>query len=290
MKAKDFFRKTTDQGKIKNEDFEKVIETFPDVELPDLWVNMFNENFLTRERAVSDDKINKKIWAEALNAVDDNIKRILPLLDVKDREEIEKEVSSYKKIAMLEKAIPNLVSKAKEENPNVTEKVKLLEKELLESGNKFTEFKKLADDNVKAIQKQYEEEKASLKLDWTLDKKLADYTFADEYILIKPAIIKNIVDTVKGSNALQLDDKGQIVVVDIDPATKVARPKFTNGNDPVTIDNLISEPLKPFLKKNNSKDDKKVITTDNTRRRETQDEIDPSKMTLQQRRALAVNG
>jgi hypothetical protein len=284
MKAKDFLKKVNDQGKINNEDFNKALETFPDQELPDVWVNLFNEGFLTRERAVADPDITKKIKAETLNAVDANMKKILPLLDARDREEIEKEASSYKKIEMLEKAIPNLLSKVKGENPSTDEKVKQLEKNVQEFADKVTTVTREKDEYIKTIQAQHEQEKSNLKLDWTMDKKLGDYTFADEFIPIKQAIIKNIVDTVKGSNTLQLDEKGQIVVVDIDPSTKVAKPKF-NGNDPVTIDSLLSEPLKNFLKKNNSQDDKKK--PEPGRRRETPEDVDPSKMTLQERRKAA---
>lgn len=285
MKAKDFLKKVAEQGKINNEDFNKVVETFPEVELGEVFPNLFQESFLTRERAEADPKISQKIKAETLNAVDAKIANLLPLVDSKDREEIEKEPSSYKKIELLGKAIPNLVTKAKGENPNVDEKVKQLEKNVQEFAEKVTTVTREKDEQLKAVQKQHEEEKANLKLDWTLDKKLADYTLADEFIPIKGAIIKNIVDTVKASNSLQLDDKGQIVVVEIDPATKTAKPKF-NGNDPVTIDSLLAEPLKNFLKKNNADGDKKKDGDGKQKRRETHDDIDPSKMTLAQRRAL----
>lgn len=288
MKAKDWLKKKSEQGKINNEDANKAFESIPDtLELPDVWVNLFDENFLTRERAEADQKITQKIKAETLNAVDANMKKILPLLDVKDREEIEKEPSSYRKIELLEKAIPNLVTKVKGENPNTEEKVKQLEKNVKEFADKVTEVQREKEDQIKSIQAQHQQEKSDLKLNWTLDKKLADYTFADEFIPIKPAIIKNIVDTVRASNTLQLDDKGQIVVVDIDPATRVAKPKF-NGNDPVTIDSLLTEPLKNFLKKNNANGDDGKKKKEEGKRRETQDDIDPSKMTLAQLRRAAM--
>jgi ABC-type sulfate transport system substrate-binding protein len=96
MKAKDFLKKVAEQGKINNEDFNKVVETFPEVELGEVFPNLFQESFLTRERAEADPKISQKIKAETLNAVDAKIAKLLPLVDVKDREEIEKEPSSYK--------------------------------------------------------------------------------------------------------------------------------------------------------------------------------------------------
>lgn len=278
MKAKDFFKKVNDQAKINNEDFNKSLETLSDTDIPDVWVNLFNEAFLTRERAEADQKITQKIKAETLNAVDVNIKKILPLLDEKDREEIEKEASSYKKIELLEKAIPNLVTKAKGDKPDTDEQVKQLKKNVQEFADKVAAVQRERDEQIKTLQAQHEQEKSNLKLDWTLDKKFSEFTFADEFVPLKPAIIKNIVDTVKAQNAIQLDEKGQIVVVDIDPVTKVAKPKF-NGNDPVTIDSLLSDPIKPFLKKNNAEGGGER-KTQSSKRRETQEDIDPSRMTL----------
>jgi hypothetical protein len=61
MKLKDFLEKKNAQAKIQNEDFAKSLANIPEVELPDVWVNLFDENFLTRERAESDTKISQKI-------------------------------------------------------------------------------------------------------------------------------------------------------------------------------------------------------------------------------------
>lgn len=278
MKAKDFFKKVNDQGKINNEDANKVFEAIPEIEIPDVWVNLFSEGFLTRERAEADPKIAQKIKAETLNAVDEKLKLIHPLLDAPGLEAFTKEANTYKKIESVVNLIPKLLDKAKGENPSTDEKVKQLEKNVQEFADKVTSVTREKDEFIKGIQKQHEEEKAGLKLDWTLDKKLGEYTFADEFIPIKPAIIKNIVDTVRTSNTLQLDDKGQILVVEYDSTTKTAKPKF-NGNDPVTIDSLLTEPLKNFLKKNNSKDDK-TVKTESGKRRETPADVQPQNMTL----------
>lgn len=284
MKLKDYLKKVNDQAKINNEDANKVFESLPDTDIPDVWVNLFNESFLTRERAEADPKISQKIKAETLNAVDANIKKVLPVLTEKDREEIEKEPSSYKKIELLEKAIGNALTKAKSDNPNTEEKVKQLEKNVQEFADKVTAVQRQKDDEIKTIKAQHEQEKSGLKLDWTLDKKLGEFTFADEFTSLKPAIIKTIVDTVKSQNTLHLDDKGQIVVVEIDEATKVAKPKF-NGNDPVTIDSLLVEPVKPFLKKNNAGGDDGKGKREQPKQRTTPPDVDRSKMTLQEMRA-----
>jgi hypothetical protein len=250
MKLKDFFVKKNTQAKIKNEDFDKLVETFPDIDIPDVWVNLFDENFLTRDRASADFDIVKKVKAETLNGVDEKLKGVIGLLDAQGAEEFQKETNTFKKVESVVNLIPKLLEKAKGENPSSDERVKKLEQDLKEFANKLTSEKTTYESTLKELQSKHEQEKSGLKLDWTLDKKLSEYQLADEFSTIRTAIIKNVVDTVKGGNTLQLDDNGQIVVMDIDPTTKTAKPKF-KGNDQVTIDSLLAEPLKPFLKKNN---------------------------------------
>ncbi len=285
MKLKDFLEKKNAQGKINNEDFNKALATIPDVELPDLWVNLFDENFLTRDRAESDFKITQKIKAETLNAVDANLKKVLPLLDAKDQEDIDKDLSTYKKIELFGSAIPKLLDKVKGENPSDNEKVKQLEKNVKEFADKVAVVTREKEDALKEQQRQFEDERSSLRLDWTLDKKLSEYILADEFIPLREAIITNVKTDIRTKNSLQLDDKGQIVVVEIDPATRVAKPKF-NGNDPVTIDSLLSDPLKNFLKKNNAGggNGEEKGSKQKPPKRETVDDVDVSKMTLPERR------
>jgi hypothetical protein len=249
MKSKTFFEKLNRQGKINNEDMNKALETLPDFEIPDVWVNMVEENFLTRERASADFEISKRIKAESLNGVDEKFKLILPLLDPTDRETLEKEINTYKKIESLPAALQKIIDKAKTENPNNDEVIKKLKADVKEFADKVTAINQEKESALKEAKERHESEKSDLKLNWTLEKKFGEFKIADEFEAIKPAIIKNTIDTIRATNALQIDDKGQIVVVDIDPTTKTAKPKF-NGNDPVTIDSLLADPLKPFLKKN----------------------------------------
>jgi len=70
MKFLQFFESKSKQGKIALEDeFKKKLEAIAD-EVPDVWVNLFDQEFLTRERAVADPKVYDKVRAETLNAVD----------------------------------------------------------------------------------------------------------------------------------------------------------------------------------------------------------------------------
>lgn len=249
MKLTPWIEKLNRQGKIKNEELEKLLPTLPDVELPDVWVNLVEENFLTRERAAADFEIVKKIKAETLNGVDEKLKGVLPLLDATGKEEFEKEINTFKKVESVVNLIPKLLEKVKAENPSSDEAVKELKKSNQELVEKIKTINANAEKKEKELQDQFAQRETSMKVDWTLEKEVNKYTLADEFSGIKEAIIKNILTDVKGKNALALGENGQILVQEI--VNGAPKQKF-NGNDPVTIESLLAEPLKPFLKKNNA--------------------------------------
>lgn len=250
MKTKAFLEKISKQGKIANEDFTKALETLPDThEIPDVFVNLFEDNFLTRERAQADPKVYDTIRGEVLDGVKLNIKEYLPFLDPKDQEEISKEPKGFNQLKMLKEAFGRSLENAKSLNPSTDEKVKELTKINKEYVDKLTtqenEFKKKETE----LKKSFEAEKTGMKTDWTLDKKLGEYTFADEYKEVKPHLTKGVIDKIKSENVLILGEDGQIQIHE-KTESGVTKQKF-NGNEPVTLEKLLEEPLKPFLKKNN---------------------------------------
>lgn len=251
MKTKSFFEKIAKQGKISNEDFNKAIESLPDThEIPDVFVNLFDENFLTRDRALADGKVYDTIRGEVLDGVKLNIKEYLPYLDQKDQEEISKEPKAFNQLKMLKDAFGRSIDKIKTENPSNDEKVKELQKVADGYVKQLTTQKTEFENTQKELQKKFESEKQGMKLDWTLDKKLGEYTFADEYKEVKPHLTKGVIDKIKSENVLVFGDDGQIQIHE-KLESGVTKQKFINGNDPVTLDKLLEEPLKPFLKKNN---------------------------------------
>lgn len=287
MKGKDFFKKTNDQAKLNNEDFNKTLETLPDFEIPDVWVNLFNEGFLTRERAEADPKITQKIKAETLNAVDAKITKLLPFIDSKDREEIEREPSSYKKIELLEKAIPSLVTKAKGENPNTAEEIKARDKQIQELADSVKNLKSEHEEEKKKLTATHTAEKVNMKVDWDLLEKINGLTLADEFVDTpdrKKATIELIKSMVKNGNEFNYDEQGQLRVYE--SKNGVTSLKF-NGNDQVTPDSLVLFAANPFIKRNNANNDKGKEKDKTKRRESTHDDLDPNKMTLADRRRAA---
>jgi hypothetical protein len=261
MKTKQFFQRLNKQGKISNEEADKAINSLPeDHELPDVWVNLFEENFLTRDRAASDFDLTKKIKAESLNGVDEKFKAILPLLDPADRESLEKEANTYKKIETLPSAIQKVLDKLKTANPSNDEKIKEYEKTVQEQVELIKKINAERENEKTTLQKQFEDRERGMRVDWSLQNKFNEFTFADEFSKPedKKAIFELLTSKVKSGNHLALDDKGQLLVQEIVNGTP--KPKY-NGNDPVTIDSLLAEPLKPFLKKNNGTGDAGSQTT-----------------------------
>jgi hypothetical protein len=107
-----------------------------------------------------------------------------------------------------------------------------------------------ADTEKTKLQQQFEERERTMRVDGGLQSKFNDFTFADEFSKPedKRAIIELITTKVKAGNSLAMDEQGQIIVQEV--VNGVPKQKY-NGNDPVTIDSLLAEHSKTFLKKNN---------------------------------------
>lgn len=285
MKLKQHFTTLKSQAKLENEDFNKFIEALPeDMEIPDIAVNLLAENFLTRQRAVSDKQVYDKIRSEALNGVDDQIKSILPLLSSTDRETIDKEKNSYEKLRLLTTAIDNAVKAVKNDNPDAGEQVKELKKTQSELTEKIKSINLERETEVKTLKETFERDKKGMKLDWTLDKRLSEFEFGDEYKSVRSTLTDSIIGKIKSEHVLELDDKGNIQVLD-----KESRKPLFEGNNPVTLEHLLVEPLKPFIKKNNKDEGAQGRQQQQARPGGQQAQQKPlNEMTLSERRQAGV--
>lgn len=288
MKLKDFFLNKNKQAKISNEDFNKVVETMPDLEIPDVWVNLFDNEFLTRDRAVADQKIYAKIQAEQLDAVDKIVADYLPLLGDEDKVAVQNEKSTFQKLKIAKDGIAKSIDRIKTENPSNDEKIKELTKQNQEYVSKIAAVNKQWETTLTEKEKAFESQKKGMQLDWTLDRKLGEFTFADEYKELRPTLTKTIIDKIKQENALVMDESGNIQVHE-KTESGVTKQKFI-GNDAVTLDKLLEDPLKPFLKKNNAADPPKPGTPPQrqTPGRQTIETVDPNKLNLRERRQLGA--
>jgi hypothetical protein len=285
MKAKAFLTKVNGQAKINNEDFNKALEAFPDVEIPDVWVNLFEDSFLTRERAAADVKIINKIRAEVLDGVDNHLETLKTFLDPSDVEKLDSEKDTFKKLKLIKEAFPAKIEKVKKENPDANDQVKELKKTQQELLDKLAAKTTESEKAIAAKVKEFEQKETEFKRDYALEKEFSKYTFADEFGKTKDAIIKVIKSEILTENVIGLGENGQIQVQYLENG--VAKPKF-NGNDQVTIDSLLTGKLDPFLKKNNAGEGAQTPPAGRTVVKPPS-AVNPSAMTLSDRRRLTVN-
>lgn len=263
MKYKDFLTKLKENGKINQAEFLAAIESAPDAEFPDKAFEAFENSFLTLDRATSHPEVNTKLRAELLDPVDRDIHKLLEF-DLKDYfdhtkiNELKGEKSTYKKLSALGPALADVIKKVKAAPATDEETKKKLaasEATIQELLGKIESINSEYSTKEKNIQSEFEKKLHDYKLDGELQKMANSFKFADKYSEEELRDLTKIqLDKIKGEHSLSLvetDGHRAINVLDKD-----GKPKF-NGNSAVTINNLLEESLKRYLKVNNVDDKRK---------------------------------
>jgi len=283
-KYKDFFTKLKTQGKISIPDYDKFLETAPDAEIPDSIVNAIEANFMTIERASVHPEIHKKIKREVLDPLDTELGEIAEVLKgYVDEGKLKADPTNpntYKLFRTLKESLPDVIKKAKG-NPVTDEetKRKLADQERInqELVEKFTTAEKDYNTKLKNTDDTWGGKFEELRLSTELEKRGNKYILAEAFETTRPAITKVILTELRQGNQLKLgENNGQPVIVVNDEHGK---PKF-NGNSPVTIESLLDEAYKPFLKKSE--------TTQTQVNPKTQTKVDPTKPTIRQGTSTTV--
>lgn len=256
MKLKDFFSKTTEQGGIK--DHTEFISTLPDVEIPDEFFPAFEGSFLTKDRAVTDPAVTKKIRANILDPIDQELMEIIKDFDHPDVPKVKLEKSTYDRMSMVKKMIPDIISKVRKDPDNEETKKQLA---ALKRANEEWEGKYQSRENdftkqINDIKKSSEEQIKSYKLNTVLEKMSGKYTFAEAYEKNREALQKALLGDLKTKNVLQytVKENGEEDIHVLAPDEHgTLIPKF-NGNTPVTAKSLLDEAYKPFLKVSNGQE------------------------------------
>jgi hypothetical protein len=284
MKLKDIFLKFKEQGKISDPEYDAILDKIPDGEFPDKLFKLIEDNFLTRERAVTDPQVSKEIWGKALWPVDKEIENFINILDPIDRalaletKSLTKDLGNgkvvpdtFRQLEKLRSSLPGVLDKIKAtpaQDEDSKKKVKQLETTIQEMTDKFTTLENDHKKNVKTVQDDYEKKFHDYKLDGELDKLGNSFTLAEAYDKNRQAISKVLMTDIKALHALKLGEKdGQPFIQVLDDK---GQPKF-NGNTPVTINELLTEKYKPFLKQSNgdhsqSQEKKQSFTVDTSKK------------------------
>ena len=269
MKRKDFWKKLADQGKIDNADYKAFMESEGDGEIPDAVFSAMEEKFMTLERAAAHPDIAKKIRFDTLNPISRDLEKlhgILGAIDPYTSREISKltikrgdsEVPDvFKQMEALTSHLPKLFDKVKVAPDDVESKKQIEELKRIngEFTEKFSKFEKEKEEQIKQVRSESEKQIKDFKLGSLLEKKASSYTFADTYKDARPLLTKATLGELRSKHLLDLattDGEETIGVFELDNGAP--RPKF-NGNTAVTIDSLLDEAFKPFLKVNGKESD-----------------------------------
>lgn len=255
-KLKEFLQKVFEQGDVRGDDVAAVLgaSALSELELPDTAVQKFNEAYLTRSRAENDPDIVKKIKlsskAEILDTVDKEIEKLYPLIDSVKAAEIQKNQNTFKKIELLTEALDSTVKNSKVSKDKDVQKVEE------EWAAKTKSLEALKKQEIDVLKKQFEES----KLDFVLKTKLLTFEYADAFSSLKEPLTETIISKIKSSRTkegepifLELDQSGNVNVRHSVDGT--LRDVYRDGNEKLTIDNLIAPHVDPFVKKSNGKSD-----------------------------------
>lgn len=275
MKSKDFFKKLKSDGKINQAEYDSFIESVPEFDIPDKAVEAFESSFMTSERALTHPDVNSKLRAELLDPIDRDFAKMLDF-DLKDYldhtkiSELKNEKSTYKKVGALGPVLTEAIKKLKSTPPaddDSKKKIKTLEESNQELISKIESINKEYSQKETSIKTEWEKKFHDYQLDGELEKMSNSFTLAEAFEETRPAITKVILAELKGKHSLSLGEKdGQATVNVFD---KDGKPRFVNnGNTPVTINQLLEEAYKPFIKKNNSDDQGRELN------RETRFQVD----------------
>lgn len=281
MKLKDFFSQLKTQGKISLEEYDKFIEGVPEGEISDNVVKAFEGSFMTLDRAAANPEIISKVKLQALNPLDNDIKKMLQVIEGIDKHKAV-EISgltrhgdhpdTYKQSMAIAEYLPKLVEKLKVAPTDEDSKKKIADLQKINSDltEKFSTVEKEKETWKKGIETEFGKREKDYKINGHLENMARSYTFAEAYEANRGLLTKAILGDLKSSNQFDITMKdGNEVLEVFELKDGVMSPKF-NGNNPVTAQSLLDEKFKALLKQNgtdNNSDDQmktqQFRTTDN---------------------------
>lgn len=269
-KFKDFFSKLKEQGKIKSETWDKFLEAVPEGEIPDDAVRAFEDSFLTIDRAVGHAAINGTIRAQILDTFDNDFQKIIATLENVDKDTAEEikgamngsRPNTFKRMELLTKNLPTVFEKIKTSKHGDDDfKKKLSEKDniIKEITDRVSKVQAEKEAREKELEEAYNKRFNQYILRSELEKLGSEYKLADAYEQNRQAVNKLVMSEILTSNHLKLGEKeeGQYFIQVLDDK---GAPRF-DGNSPVTINSLLENHYKPYLKQSNS--DSKSDTSGN---------------------------
>lgn len=240
MKANDFLKLINSTLKVELP--EEVLSKL-DVDLPEGFESKFTENYLTRDRAKSDDdiisEITKKSNKSALTATDEQIKELLPFISEESRQKINSTFSTPEKLKLLKPALEEVIKNTKGKAAN--DDIRKVEEEW---SNKV----KGLQDTHKIEKQQLIQQMEEKNFEGYVTNKLSGYNFAKDFTPAREHINKLALLALKEKGYRYEFENGEMVVRQ--EKDGVVRDVY-DGETKVTFNGLIDRFVTPFVAKSN---------------------------------------
>lgn len=223
-----------------------------EIEIPDEIVTDFNNKYLTRERASTDEELVKKMNRDArglvYGSVDAKIKKLKSKLTEEDQRAIDAEPDTLVKMELIERALDNVGKGGEESTKKISEAARKREEELhgkisgleLQLNEKSSNF----DREIKGV-----------KLDYALRNKLTAFELAPEFSSPKHKnfLASSTIDSLKKNFILEFDEKDDSIINILKNVDGVITDVY-EGNKKVTLSDVLTKEYDPYIKKSNSGD------------------------------------
>lgn len=217
------------------------------VEVSEDMQKAFNEKYLTRERAVTDEEIMRKLTLEArgrvFDSVDLKLKKVKALLSQEDQDLIDGEKNTLLKLDLLEKAIQNVGSGKSDDVKKVNDAWRKKEDE-------FREKIVSLEDTLKQKDANFGKEIKNVKLDYALKSLVSGFELAPEFSSEEHRnfLAESTIHSLKQNYKVEFDEKDERVLhlrKEVDGTTT----DVFEGNTKVTLNDVLKKKYEPYLKK-----------------------------------------
>lgn len=221
-----------------------------EIEIPDEIVTDFNNKYLTRERASTDEELVKKFNKDArgyvFGSIDQKIKRLKAKLTDEDQRIIDAEPDTLVKMELIEKALDNIGKGGEESTKKISEAARKREEDLHQKISSL-------ETSIKEKNTTFDKEIKGVKLDYALRNKLTAFDLAPEFSSEKHKsfLASSTIDSLKKNFILEFDEKDDSIInirKDVDGVIT----DVYEGNNKVTLNDVLKKEYDPYIKKSNS--------------------------------------
>lgn len=216
-----------------------------EIEIPDEVAAKFSSKFMTRERALTDEELVKKFNADArgrvFDSVDLKLKKLMPKLSQADQDAISAEPNTLLKLELFDKAVDNIAK---------NDDVKKVNEAWRKKEEEFHEKIKSLEDNIKQKDTNFVKQIKDVQIDYAVRNKANAFELAPEFATEarKSFLADSTIGSLKKDFILELDDKDQSIIhlrKNVDGQIV----DVFEGNNKVTLDDLLKKQYEPFIKK-----------------------------------------